>query len=44
MAYSFTIFSLVVFVWVFVSTVVEHLNAVLVAGGPVKPVIQLNKH
>lgn len=30
--------------WVFVSTVVEHLNAILVAGGALKPVIQLNKY
>ena len=30
--------------WVFDTTVVEHLNAVLVASGSVKSIIKLNKH
>ena len=39
-----TILPLVVLVWVFVTAIIEHLNAILVAGSPVKPVIQLHKH
>ena len=30
--------------WVFDTTVVEHLNAVLVASGSVKSIIKLNKY
>lgn len=42
--FSLTIFPPVVLVRVFVATVVEHLDAVLIPACPVKPVIQLNKH